>query len=176
MTVLGNGRSRRFRAIQHVAVRSRRTRHLRAIASSTAASSVANAEAHPVVDPSTTPRSPLPPETVSIHNVVAATKHATIGVPAPLTSHQAKQLESHSSGAEELEVVGVVYITYAAVLAWPLTVQDDIALLVDVTIVVLGLHFAFFLLGVWCWGLSGEWWWFNVEKYGMKHLLITLQR
>lgn len=48
----------------------------------------------------------------------------------------------------QVKVVGVVYITYAAVLAWPLAVQDDIALLVDVTIVVLGLHFAFFLFGV----------------------------
>ena len=48
----------------------------------------------------------------------------------------------------QVKIVGVVYITYAAVLAWPLVVQDDIALLVDVTIVVLGLHFAFFLLGV----------------------------
>ena len=82
-----------------------RKRLLAAIASSTAASSVANAEAHPVVDPSTTPRSPLPPETVSIHYVVTATKHATIGVPAPLTSHQAKQLESHSSGEDALGVV-----------------------------------------------------------------------
>ena len=41
----------------------------------------------------------------------------------------------------QVKVVGVVYITYAAVLAWPLAVQDDIALLVDVTTVILALHF-----------------------------------
>lgn len=43
----------------------------------------------------------------------------------------------------QVKVVGVVYITYAAVLAWPLAVQDDIALLVDVTTVILALHFVF---------------------------------
>tara|TARA_B000000565_G_scaffold106787_3_gene80059 strand:+ start:1651 stop:3414 length:1764 start_codon:yes stop_codon:yes gene_type:complete len=53
----------------------------------------------------------------------------------------------------QVKVVGVVYITYAAVLAWPLAVQDDIALLVHVTTIVLCLHFACLLLAiaiVWC--------------------------
>lgn len=48
----------------------------------------------------------------------------------------------------QVKVVGVVYITYAAVLAWPLAVQDDIALLVDVTTVILVLHLVFEFIGI----------------------------
>ena len=48
----------------------------------------------------------------------------------------------------QVKIVGVVYVTYAAVLAWPLAVQNDIALLVDVTSVILALHFVFGFFGI----------------------------
>ena len=55
----------------------------------------------------------------------------------------------------EFKIVGTVYVALAAVLAWPLCVQGDPELLRDVTVGVLGVHYAFLLVGFvinvcWC--------------------------